>query len=267
MLEYHSISALVQAAQDSGSTISALVLADQAAQAEAAPEDLYRRMQDNLHVMQEAVQAGAGPDIKSTSGLTGGDAYKMQQYAQGGGLCGPPPPTPRPPPNPPPCLPPPGPGMVFASFSSKNFDYGKNFTVFIYIYRERKMKLPLKQTASARGPKKGAENKKGSPGIKGNFLFRFILFRCSFGFGNGINGHALVVFARSFKLHDAVHEGEQRVVPADPHVFAGVDLGTSLADENAAREHGLAVGALDAEALRLAVSAVVRGPGTFFMSE
>lgn len=89
MLEYHSISALVQAAQDSDSTISALVLADQAAQAEAAPEDLYRRMQDNLHVMQEAVQAGAGPDIKSTSGLTGGDAYKMQQYAQGGGLCGP----------------------------------------------------------------------------------------------------------------------------------------------------------------------------------
>ena len=89
MLEYHSISALVQAAQDSGSTISALVLADQAAQAEAAPEDLYRRMQDNLHVMQEAVQAGAAPDIKSTSGLTGGDAHKMQQYAQGGGLCGP----------------------------------------------------------------------------------------------------------------------------------------------------------------------------------
>lgn len=89
MLEYHSISALVQAAQDSGSTISALVLADQAKQAEAAPEDLYRRMQDNLHVMQEAVQAGAAPDIKSTSGLTGGDAHKMQQYAQGGGLCGP----------------------------------------------------------------------------------------------------------------------------------------------------------------------------------
>ena len=89
MLEYHSIASLVQAAQDSGSTISALVLADQAAQAEAAPEDLYRRMQDNLHVMQEAVQAGAAPDIKSTSGLTGGDAYKMQQYAQGGGLCGP----------------------------------------------------------------------------------------------------------------------------------------------------------------------------------
>ena len=59
MLEYHSISALVQAAQDSGSTISALVLADQAAQAEAAPEDLYRRMQDNLHDMQEAVQVCA----------------------------------------------------------------------------------------------------------------------------------------------------------------------------------------------------------------
>lgn len=88
MLEYHSIQSLVQAAQESGCTISSLVLADQAEQTETPKETLFEKMRDNLHVMQEAVQAGTDKDLKSTSGLTGGDAYKMQQYAQGGGLCG-----------------------------------------------------------------------------------------------------------------------------------------------------------------------------------
>lgn len=89
MLEYHSIQSLVQAAQDKGCTISALVLDDQAAQAERPKEELFQHMLDNLHVMQEAVQAGSAQDLKSTSGLTGGDGYKMQQYAQTGGLSGP----------------------------------------------------------------------------------------------------------------------------------------------------------------------------------
>ena len=88
MLEYHSIQSLVDAAQEKGCTISELVLADQSVQTETPKDELFRKMQDNLHVMQEAVQAGVDKDLKSTSGLTGGDAYKMQQYAQGGGLCG-----------------------------------------------------------------------------------------------------------------------------------------------------------------------------------
>ena len=88
MLEYHSIQSLVDAAQEKGCTISELVLADQSAQTETPKDELFRKMQDNLHVMQEAVQAGVDKDLKSTSGLTGGDAYKMQQYAQSGGLCG-----------------------------------------------------------------------------------------------------------------------------------------------------------------------------------
>ena len=34
-------------------------------------------MRENYHVMQESIQKGADPDIKSTSGLTGGDAWKL----------------------------------------------------------------------------------------------------------------------------------------------------------------------------------------------
>lgn len=88
MLDYNSIAALVHAAQEKNTTISELVLEDQAKQAEKSREELIAHMRDNLHVMQEAVIAGSAPDLKSTSGLTGGDAYKMHQYSKTGGLCG-----------------------------------------------------------------------------------------------------------------------------------------------------------------------------------
>lgn len=88
MLDYTSIAALVHAAQEKNTTISELVLNDQAEQTETPREKLIAHMRDNLHVMQEAVIEGTTSDLKSTSGLTGGDAYKMQQYSKTGGLCG-----------------------------------------------------------------------------------------------------------------------------------------------------------------------------------
>ena len=89
MVNYESIAALVQAAQSENISLSELVLRDQAEQAELPADQLFERMRDNLHVMQQAVQAGIDKDLRSTSGLTGGDAYKLQQYAATGGLCGP----------------------------------------------------------------------------------------------------------------------------------------------------------------------------------
>lgn len=88
MLDYHSIADLIQAAKKENITISELVIRDQAEQTETPREKLFARMRDNLHVMQEAVAEGTAQDLKSTSGLTGGDAYKMQQYSKTGGLCG-----------------------------------------------------------------------------------------------------------------------------------------------------------------------------------
>ena len=90
MLDYTSIHELAVQAAAQGVTIGQLALADQAAQTETAPDILVRRMRHNLEVMQAAARDGAAKDLRSTSGLTGGDAWKMREYlARGGALCGP----------------------------------------------------------------------------------------------------------------------------------------------------------------------------------
>ncbi len=90
MLDYTSIHELAVQAAAKGMTIGQLALADQAAQTETAPDILVRRMRRNLEVMQAAARDGAAKDLRSTSGLTGGDAWKMREYlARGGALCGP----------------------------------------------------------------------------------------------------------------------------------------------------------------------------------
>ena len=87
-MEYTSVSDLCREAEEQGKTISALVLADQAQQMELTREEVYDRMAQRLQVMRQAVQAGVDPALRSTSGLTGGDAAKLMDYAQSGGLSG-----------------------------------------------------------------------------------------------------------------------------------------------------------------------------------
>lgn len=88
MLEYKSIAELVEAAKSAGKKISEVVLSDQAEQLELGREELYRRMDERLSVMEDSVRAGMNPELRSTSGLTGGDAAKMFDYASHGGICG-----------------------------------------------------------------------------------------------------------------------------------------------------------------------------------
>lgn len=76
-LKYLSIAELVDQAAAQGERISQIVLVDQAEQMDTEPQVLFRKMRENYHVMQESIQKGADPDIKSTSGLTGGDAWKL----------------------------------------------------------------------------------------------------------------------------------------------------------------------------------------------
>ena len=76
-LKYLSIAELVDQATAQGERISQIVLRDQAEQMDTEPQVLFRKMRENYRVMQESIQKGADPDIKSTSGLTGGDAWKL----------------------------------------------------------------------------------------------------------------------------------------------------------------------------------------------
>lgn len=88
MLKYDSIQELVDAAISSNTTLGSLILKDQAEQMELSEEEIYARMDQSFEVMEQSVQKGYKKTLKSTSGLTGGDAYIMKEYAQTGGICG-----------------------------------------------------------------------------------------------------------------------------------------------------------------------------------
>jgi L-serine dehydratase len=85
MLEYHSAAALAREAEEKGCAISDLVLADQAEQMEQPPEELFAAMRQNLEVMRKSAEAGAAENLKSRSGLSGGDGFRMKTWAEGGG--------------------------------------------------------------------------------------------------------------------------------------------------------------------------------------
>ncbi len=90
MIKYDSISQLVEKAEHRNIKISELVLEDQAAAMEMTTLQLYEKMQLNFEIMRQSVVEGLKPDQKSMSGLTGGEGYKMSEYACGEGetLCG-----------------------------------------------------------------------------------------------------------------------------------------------------------------------------------
>ena len=89
-LNYHSIEALLNTARENNCRLSKLVLDQQAEQMEMPREKIYEKMRDNYKVMASCIAPGSAPDLKSTSGLTGGDAYRMKAAVeQGKNLTGP----------------------------------------------------------------------------------------------------------------------------------------------------------------------------------
>lgn len=89
MLKYDSIEKLVSEAEKKNLRISELVLEDQAQAMEITPAELYEQMKERFLIMEESVREGLKEDQRSTSGLTGGEGYRMMRYAQEkGGLCG-----------------------------------------------------------------------------------------------------------------------------------------------------------------------------------
>lgn len=86
---YSSVASLIAAAEKTGRTISSLVLEQQAIQMELSQEAVYEQMRANYQVMAECIEPGCDPDLKSTSGLTGGSAAKMRRVSeQGASLTG-----------------------------------------------------------------------------------------------------------------------------------------------------------------------------------
>ena len=81
---YSSVAGIVAAAEHAGLPISRLVLNQQALQMEQSEESIYEHMKSNYRVMAECIEPGCKKDLRSTSGLTGGSAYKMRRIAESG---------------------------------------------------------------------------------------------------------------------------------------------------------------------------------------
>jgi L-serine dehydratase len=90
IMKYYSISELCRKAEQMNLKISELVLRDQAVLTETDEEEIKSTMRTMLQVMQESTKEGLQPNRRSISGLTGGDAYKLEQSVKAGQtICGP----------------------------------------------------------------------------------------------------------------------------------------------------------------------------------
>ncbi len=83
-LNYHSIAELTAAAEEHQTTISRLVLKQQAQQMELSEDEIFCRMAETYQVMASCIQPGCDPALKSTSGLTGGSASKLRRISEEG---------------------------------------------------------------------------------------------------------------------------------------------------------------------------------------
>ena len=83
-LDYTSLAGLLAAAEQAGRPLSELVLAQQAAELEQPPEQVYDRMARCYQVMADGVVPGCDPDLRSASGLSGGSAAKMKAAVKAG---------------------------------------------------------------------------------------------------------------------------------------------------------------------------------------
>lgn len=81
---FYTIEELVkQADQEFGGNVAELMITTEIEMTGRSREDIITIMSRNLEIMKESVQKGLTP-TKSISGLTGGDALKMEHYIQEG---------------------------------------------------------------------------------------------------------------------------------------------------------------------------------------
>ena len=88
MLSNNSVSEIVELAESKGEPMWAVALADQAEFMDVSKEAILHKMKINLETMQKSAQGGLKQDLKSASGLSGGDGYRGHMYAQTGKTIG-----------------------------------------------------------------------------------------------------------------------------------------------------------------------------------
>jgi L-serine dehydratase len=85
MIKFSNVEELVSLAEERGETISEIMIAFEEDVSGKSRETIWAMMKQNLEIMKQAAERGITEDIKSRSGLTGGDAKRLHQYMEGGG--------------------------------------------------------------------------------------------------------------------------------------------------------------------------------------
>lgn len=81
---FRTIKELVDQAQSSCSSISEVMILSEMETTQKSRADIFSKMEKNLEVMEKAVERGIHEDVRSHSGLTGGDARLLQNYLETG---------------------------------------------------------------------------------------------------------------------------------------------------------------------------------------
>ncbi|UFJ41996.1 L-serine ammonia-lyase, iron-sulfur-dependent, subunit alpha [Brevibacillus humidisoli] len=79
---FRNVAELVELAESQGKPISHVMIEAEMKVSQRTREEIMNQMYNNLDVMEKAVQRGLTEDIRSHSGLTGGDAKRLQTYMQ-----------------------------------------------------------------------------------------------------------------------------------------------------------------------------------------
>ncbi|EIT85047.1 L-serine dehydratase subunit alpha [Fictibacillus macauensis ZFHKF-1] len=81
---FRNVAELVELAQTQNCKISDVMIAQEMEFTGRSREEIIAQMDRNLRVMEEAVERGVTEEVKSHSGLTGGDAIRLQAYMKSG---------------------------------------------------------------------------------------------------------------------------------------------------------------------------------------
>ncbi|MGG2995578.1 L-serine ammonia-lyase, iron-sulfur-dependent, subunit alpha [Paenibacillus macerans] len=83
-MRFRNLRELVALCDKESLTISQVMLQDQAAESGQSEAEIMAAMAEYYQIMKEAVRRGLTEQITSTSGLTGGDAKRVNEYRGGG---------------------------------------------------------------------------------------------------------------------------------------------------------------------------------------
>lgn len=83
-MAFTNLQELISSANKRNLTIGKLMLETEAEQTGRSESEILTQMKQQFEVMEEAVRKGIQEPIRSKSGLTGGDAYKVSEYLKHG---------------------------------------------------------------------------------------------------------------------------------------------------------------------------------------